>query len=134
MRKPGFTFLELLIALSLFSVGMISVLQVFPINRRLLVQTTGTSQAAFLAQEQLELLRSTAYASLTVGTYQARASIVDDEDSPLHQFERQTVVNYINDSYQVSNSDLRLKRILLTIYWTEHNVDRQLQLATYVTR
>lgn len=130
--KPGFTFLELLIALSLFSIGMISVLQVFPVNRRLLAQTAFTSQATFLAQEKMEVLRSTPYDDLIVG---AVAEVVDEGGtSPLSIFTVSSQVNYLDANYAVSMVDAGLKRIVVTVTWTEHAVSRQYQMSTYVTR
>lgn len=132
MRKPGFTFLELLIATTLFSVGMISVLQIFPVNRRLLTQSAQTTQAAFLAQEQVEKVRNTDYATLTTGNYEPRAALDSTGGQIFAQYERQTVISYIDTNYATSATDTGLKKVLVTVFWTERNINRQYTLGTYV--
>src|ERR1044072_6566198 len=131
MRRPDFTFLELLIAVSLFTVGMVSVLQIFPVNRRLLTQSTQTTQASFLAQEQIEKVRNVAYADLTTGSYEPRAAVSADSTSPLAQYERETEVSLLDTNTAVTATDVGLKKIVVTVYWTERNISRQYSLSTY---
>jgi prepilin-type N-terminal cleavage/methylation domain-containing protein len=131
-RKPGFTFLELLIATSLFVIGMVSVLQIFPINRRFLTQSSQTSQASFIAQEQMEKVRGTDYDSLTVGNFEARDAVSDDSSDPMSLYERQTVVTLIDGNRNATATDVGLKKVDITVYWTERSVDRTYSLTTYV--
>lgn len=132
-RRPAFTFLELLIALSLFSVGMISILQIFPLNRRYLAQSSFLTQATYLGQEQLETLQGVAYVDLTVGTFEARHALGDSAAPGLSQFERQTVVSLINSSYNATATDIGLKKVETTVFWVERSGNRQYQLVTYVS-
>lgn len=135
MRKRGFTILELMVALVLFSVGMLSVVQVFPANRKLLTQTANMTQATLLAQEQLEIVLTEPYADLTTGTYAARAAVSSDTSSPFSLYDRRIDVAYINPANrQVGTSDQGMKRVTVTIYWTERSVERTFTLSTYVTR
>ncbi len=131
MRRRGFTFVELLIALSLFSVGMLSILQIFPINRRLLNQSSYQTDAAFLAEEQMETLRSLAYSALTAGTYEAKATVPNSTGTVYSLFQRSTTIDYINSSYAVSGTDTGLKRLTVTVYWSEGSVNRSYVLSTY---
>ena len=130
----AFTLLELLVALSVFLFGMVTILQIFPANRRLLTQTGETTQAAFLAQEQLELLRSVSYATLTVGTYAAKAAITSTVNSPFAGYSRDIVVQLLDTNRNVTNVDVGLKKVTTTIYWTDHSVNRTYSLSTYVTQ
>lgn len=132
MRKQAFTFLELLIALTLFVFGMVSLLQIFPANRKLLTQTSQTTQAAFLAQQQLEVLKDQEFSSLTTGTYLPRAVVTSDTGSPYNQFEREVIIAHINPTtYAVSGTSTGLKRVTVTIYWTEGSIARTYPLSTY---
>ena len=131
-RKPGFTFLELLIAVSLFTVGMISLLQIFPVNRKFLAQSAQTTQASFLAQEQIETVRGTDYASLTVGTFEARHFVGSSASDPLNMFERQTTVSLINGNRQATATDVGLKKIDINVYWSERAINRTYTISTYV--
>jgi prepilin-type N-terminal cleavage/methylation domain-containing protein len=131
-RRRGFTFIELLVALSLFSVGFVSVLQIFPVNRRLLAQSSFQTQAAFLVQEQIENLRSLPYTSITVGTYEPRAFLTGTSASdPVTQFERSTTVSLMDGTYATTATDVGLKKIVVTVYWSEHNIPRQYSITTY---
>lgn len=132
MKRPAFTFLELLIALSLFLIGMISILQVFPLNRRLLTQTSQTTQAVFLAQQQIEDIRSTSYTDLSVGSYVARQAVTTDASSPLSIFDRQINVVQVDTNRQQTNTDTGIRRVDVTIYWTEVNVQRSYAVSTYI--
>ena len=130
MRRQGFTLLEVLIAVSLFAVGMMSIIQIFPLNRRLLRQSANTSQAAFLAQEEIEIIRDVDYDSLTTGTYEA-AHAMGTAGDQLVIFSRSTAVSLIDSNRAATNSDVGLKKIVVTVTWTERNVARTYSLATY---
>ena len=128
-----------MVALSLFVVGMLSILQIFPLNRRYLAQSANTTQAVFLAQEELEQVRSQPYANLTIGTYEARHAASSTAGDPLGQFQRQTTVSLINGAHaavspQTAVNDFGLKQVDVTIYWIERTVPRSYTLSTYVYR
>jgi len=138
MRKRGFTFLELLIAISLFAVGMVSILQIFPVNRRFLAQSASTTQAVFLAQEALEQARSVPYDNLTIGTYQAKAPVSTVSGDPFAQYQRQVKVTILDGTraaiaQQDTAHDVGLKRLDVTVYWNERGINRQYSLSTYAT-
>ena len=144
MRRPAFTFLEVLIALSLFAVGMISIVQIFPINRRYLTQSALTTQAVFLAQEGMEQARSDSYADLVVGAspaYEPEHALSSTAGDPMSQFQRQTVATYVDPTtsnaspavtYSNSGTDKGMKRIDVTVFWQENNISRQYTISTYV--
>jgi prepilin-type N-terminal cleavage/methylation domain-containing protein len=131
-HQKGFTFLELLIAVTLFSVGMISVLQIFPVNRRLLAQSTQASQAVYLAQEQVEYIRTLDYPTLTTGTFEAKAYLSTTGSAAFGQYQRDTVVSLIDSNRASTVTDVGLKKVVVTIYWSEHSVNRQYSVTTYV--
>lgn len=133
-RKSGFTFLEVLVALSLFAVGMISVLAIFPVNRRFLLQSANTTQAVELAQEKLEQVRALTYNDLTVGAYEAAAPVTADTTNPLSQYTRQTTVTLLDGNRQTTNTDQGLKKVDVQVSWKEHGANRQYTLSTYVAQ
>ena len=130
MKHRAFTYLELLIALSLFSVGMTSVLKIFSVNRRYLSQSASFTTATFLAQEELESVRAATYASLTVmPAYYEPQEIVPG--APYAGFLRMTAVTYVDGSGVASVSDQGLKKVEVTVSWTENSASRTLVMATY---
>lgn len=129
--RPAFTFIELTLAVLLFSFGIISVIQVFPVNRRFISQSALQTQASFLAQEQVEKVRTVSYADLSVGTYEPRAFLPNGAGTFATQFERETTVSLIDDSYAATATDIGLKKVLVTVYWSEGAVNRSYSLTTY---
>jgi type II secretory pathway pseudopilin PulG len=133
LTRRAFTYIELLVALSLFFLGMVSVLQVFPLNRKYLNQSAHTSQAIFLAQEQVEKIRALPYTSVTPGTFEPRAAVGSGGTDPMNQFERQTVVQLINSTYAPSATDVGLKRVSVTVFWIDNgSVNRSTTINTFV--
>lgn len=133
-RKSAFTFVELLIALTLFMVGMLSVLQIFPANRALLEQNSLTAQAVFLAQKEMETLRTVPYDSLTVGNYTERQAMSGTPTDIAYPFEKQIVVKYLDTNRQESANDVGIKQVDLTLFWKQKAIDRQYSLSTYVIK
>ena len=132
MKRPGFTLLELLIALSLFSIGMLTILEIFPVNRRFLTQSAQTTQASFLAQEEIESIRGLDYASLTVGTFEPTHTLGASTSDSLNTFSRQTTISYIDGNHQVTAINAGLKQVNVTVTWQERTINRQYLLSTYV--
>ncbi len=136
MRKPGFTFLELLIALSLFSIGMISVLRIFPSNRKYLTQSGQSTQAACLAQEEMEVVRGVNYSALTVmPTYYEAAHALGGTGDPLSAYTRKTEVVFIDplSNWTTSNgNDTGMKKVKVTVSWAENGITRNYVLSSFV--
>ncbi|MBU6389369.1 hypothetical protein KGQ71_02530 [Patescibacteria group bacterium] len=132
--RPGFTYLELLIAISLFTVGMLSVLEIFPVNRRYLNQSADYTQAAYLAQEEMETIRGVSYASLTSGTYEPLHAVGSGPTDPLGQYQRQTTVTFIDsqNNWQNSATDTGLKRVDVTVIWSDRSIHYSYLLTSYV--
>lgn len=135
-KQSAFTFIELLVALSLFVIGMLTILQIFPVNRKYLTQSGDTTQATFLAQEEMETVRSMSYEDLTVGTspYFEPAHLLGSGSSdPFSQYTRQTEVEYIDPTtFHTISTDEHLKQVTITITWQESNINRQYVLSSYV--
>ncbi len=129
--RKGFTFIELLLAIVLFSFGIISVIQIFPVNRRLITQSSMQTQASYLAQEQMEKVRAVAYADLNAGTYEPQAALPAGAGVFATQFERSTVVTLIDSNRATTVTDVGLKKIVVTLYWTENNLTRTYVLTSY---
>ncbi|HSI20605.1 MAG TPA: prepilin-type N-terminal cleavage/methylation domain-containing protein [Verrucomicrobiae bacterium] len=129
--RKGFTFIELILAIVLFSFGIVSVIQIFPVNRRLITQSSMQTQASYLAQEQMEKVRAVAYADLDAGTYEARAALPAGAGTFATQFERGTVVTLIDGNRAATGIDVGLKKVVVTVYWTENNVNRTYVLSSY---
>ncbi len=136
-RKSGFTLIEVLVALTLFTFGMVTVMQLLPLNKRYIKQSAMVTQATFLAQEKLELVRSVSYASLSVGTdpyYEPTTAMGISSTDPLREFSRQTEVSYVDpaNSFTNSSTDTGIKKVIVRVSWNERSIPRTYSLSTFV--
>ncbi len=72
--QRGFTLIELTVAVTIFTVGVLGMLKVTAGISRLLGMSRRAATASFYAQERLETLRATSCAALASGT-ETRADI-----------------------------------------------------------
>jgi prepilin-type N-terminal cleavage/methylation domain-containing protein len=84
----GFTFLEVILALTLFSFGLLAVTGMFGISTQALQSGGDRTKAVLLAQEKLELLKILPYHSLIfppIGEYPADPlHTVRENHGPIH--------------------------------------------------
>ncbi len=76
--ERGFTLIELTVAVTIFTVGVLGMLKVTAGITRLLGMSDRVATASFYAQERLETLRATSCAGLASGT-ETRGGIYDVE-------------------------------------------------------
>ena len=67
MRRAGFSLVELIIALSILGIGLIGSMRVFPVGLRASQRAQLRTRAAFIAQQTLEPLKTTAWDQLKEG-------------------------------------------------------------------
>lgn len=116
-HSSGFTLLEIMISLVIFTVGTLSAMTL--IHRAQAAATDGENVliATHLAQRRLEELRNVAYASVASET---QVSITDP--SGFTRFDRGVVV-----STPVTN----LKQIVSTVYWDTPGGEANVSLQAY---
>lgn len=132
MKKPAFTFLELLVAITLFGVGMLSLVEVIPVNRKFITQSSQTTQAAFLAQEKMEEMRSLTYDSLPAGTFESKGVVNNTGGNTFQAFQRQTIITNIDNSWATTGSETGLRKVVVTVFWDEGNGERQYSLSSFI--
>ena len=127
----GFTIAEILVAITVFTIGILAVVQVFPLHRRLARISEKATVANYLAQEQFEKLFSLPYSEVTPGTYEIRAPLAAAGD--FSQYERETLVELVDANYQPSGTDLGLKKAMINVYFTENSQTRTESLVSIVS-
>lgn len=110
--NTGFTFLEVIIAISVLIIGIIAVLQVFPLALNIEKLNQMETQAIFLAQEKIEEKISGAYQGIQVTT-----ETEDSLPSPFERFSRETKIVYVDSDLADATLDLGLKKIEVTVRW-----------------
>ena len=130
-RKKGFSMSEVIVAIMVFAVGVLSVVEVFPLYRKMSRISEKSSIAVFLAQEQVESIFSLTYDSITVGQYEVKHPLATS--GQLAEYQRKTDVSYVDGNYQNSAADLGLKKVTTTVYWDEDGSEKSTNLVTLIS-
>lgn len=110
--------IEIMVALLILTVAFIGLTQSFPFSQTLIKTAENSTKAAYLAQNQLEQLLALNYNNLPVGTVEAKQRLANDSANYLYYFQRQTTVSYLDSNWQSSVSDTGMKKISITVYYT----------------
>ena len=113
----GFTLIESAIAISVLMVGLLAVLQFFPFAIKIIGDSQQLTVASNLVVAKLEEMSSLDYDLISVGTIEAKQALSGDTSSFLADYQRQTVVEYVDANLNSSQTDLGLKKITTTVYW-----------------
>ncbi len=115
--KRGFTLIEVLAAVFVLAVGIVAVLQAFPLGTHIQKSSQMTTVAIQLSQARLEEIISKSYDDplLFVGTTTESYGTV----SGFSSYKRTTRINYYdpNNPSQIPIADLGIKKIEITVFW-----------------
>ena len=114
----GMSLLEIMVSLSILALTFIALMQSFPTALTINKTSENSTKASYLAQEKLEELNSLGYNNIAVGAIEAKHRLSDTQGNYLYYFQRQTIVNYVDGDLQNSVSDTGLKKISVTVYYT----------------
>lgn len=118
-NQNGITLIEVLLSVTLLSVGILGLLQAFPRASEAQYALEREVIANHLAQEKLESLMQLAYEDIATGTLENNVAVAPDPQSPFHPFYRTTTVQTVDANLSPSGSDVGLKRVMVVISW-EH--------------
>lgn len=126
MYKKGFSLLELIIAIAVLAVGLVGVLQIFPIGLRASQRAGMLTKASFLAQNKIEDVKLAGFDAITELPPKIPLSGKEGD------LEWAVKIDDISLEGIESNSNMR--KIVVTITWPEHNTTRSRDFITYVTK
>lgn len=119
--SKGFTVIEVLVGVALFGVVMpviiYAVTSVANVNDR----TADTTRANIIAEEKIETLRSAGFNSLSNGTTNFETELDVSFTSPR------------DASYTVSTPETGIKRIDISIEYTDDGIYRELKYASIIS-
>ena len=110
--QQGFTYLEAIIAILVITIGIVAILQIFPLASVVEMSNRLETQATFLCQEKMETINSMAYQDITIGT-----ETEDPLAAPFEKFSRETTVIYVDSDLEQSAGDTGLKKITIRTWW-----------------
>lgn len=128
VRAAGFSIIELMVALVLLGLGILSIANLFPLGSRSQLRDRLRTSAADLAQQKMEQLRILAWSApdLTVGTHPD----ADGEDLALTDegsFNRRWIVE------SQSGAFADMKKVTVRVVWNPQRPDT-VDLVTYFRR
>lgn len=126
--QSGFTLMEILIAVAVLAIGVVSVVNLFPVGLQAARRTANFSDAAALAQMQMEIYRSYGYGEIDAafasdpGYYPGQT---DTEDFPDNE-------DYSWWMMLEKHNTLEMFEVSLNIYWLDGGQEQYEIFVTYI--
>lgn len=127
-NRHGFTLVEVLVALSVFTIAVLVIIQLFPAGIQSVGLSTNEISATNLAQAALENAKGAAYDEVES---KSRQPISTDPNNPFSRFDTELIVEYIDSNLNPAGSDLGLKKITVIIYWQDMGLEKNVT-ASYI--
>ena len=122
VREGGFSAVELMLAMSLFGILMMGFLAVFPLGMRSVEKGERMTVASSLVQDEMERLK---------GLPRTHADIVAGN----HADPANPLLGVYTRSYVVTDDTplVGMKRIDMSVSFSDNGIDRNIQMSTYIT-
>lgn len=133
MHKRAFTLIEVIVALTVFSIGVLGVQTYFATSSRLTTAASRMSTASNLAQGIVDTELTLAYDELIPGT-STKVRVSTDSASPFYNYQKQVTISLIDSNLNTSATDVGLKKILVTVFYSEGGSEKNVQMATIQTK
>ena len=113
----GISLIEVVVSIAIITIAFFSIINSFPFSLNNSRMAQNMTSASYLAQAGMEEVLSIVYEDLTVGEFETRARLSEDEESFLYKFERETNISYVDENIEEAVEDSGLKKIEVTVYW-----------------
>jgi len=127
--KKGLTIIEIIVAITVFTIGVLGVAAFFGNSSRLAGAAGRISVASNLAQGLIDQEVNKSYDSLTPGTG-IKTNLSLENTNPFYQYQKQVDIILIDSNLAISGTDIGLKKIIVTIYYNEGQDEKNVQMAT----
>lgn len=126
------TLLETLIALCIFSLVVVAIMQLFPVNLAAAKNSRNKTIASYLAQAQMEELLSNNYTSIPTGT--TTLATLSNYHPDFSDFSSITNVTLVNGDLNLSATDVGLKKISIIIQWKDFGITKSYAIGTLLSK
>jgi general secretion pathway protein I len=126
MNKKGFSLLELIIAIAVLSIGLVAVLQIFPVGLRASQRAGMMTKASFLAQNKLEDVKLAGFDAITETPPRIPLSGKEGD--------LEWGIKIDSISLEGVESSNNMRKVTVTITWPDRNNIRSKDFITYVTK
>ncbi|MBU0546991.1 prepilin-type N-terminal cleavage/methylation domain-containing protein [Patescibacteria group bacterium] len=116
--KKGFTLVELLVSISILSIGMFGVFQAFPLGTKIWKSSQRATLSSQLGQEKMEEIIANPYEEILIGTIELKHQL----NPPFNFYQRETVVTCVDPNSDFSevvncSPDPYMKKIEISVFW-----------------
>jgi prepilin-type N-terminal cleavage/methylation domain-containing protein len=126
-RRDGFSLIENLVSIAIFSVGIISISMLFTQTLSFSHNSEKFAVAVNYARSQLEMLKNTPY-----------ANIQDSDKMTDSKYSKETTIDHVPfmSRWEVSDDDpiSGTKRVVMYVSWTDMRKNHTIQLETIFSR
>jgi len=126
MNRKGFSLLELIIAVGVLAIGLVGVLQIFPVGLRASYRAGMITKASFIAQNKMEEVKVSGFDAISALPPKIPLSGEDDD------FKWEIFIDEV-DLEGLESSDDMLK-VTVTVSWIDRDRTRSKDFVTYVAR
>ena len=124
--KDGFSLLELIIAIAVLAIGLVGVLQIFPVGLRASYRSGMITKAAFLAQNKIEEVKMAGFEAIAELPSKILLSGIEGD------FEWEIVIDEAGLDGLESDNDIR--KVTIIVSWVERQRTRSKDFITYITK
>lgn len=139
-QEKSFTLIEILVVIFVLSVGLLGILQAFPLGIRISKASQMATSAIQLSQAKIEEMIALTYDELAVGTVTENYDVIEGYDA----YKRATTVACLRLSdlsevscvYDLTNDPYPTKKIEVAVYWKIpfSALEQQTKIITLVSK
>ena len=116
-KKTGFTLIEVMIAIFILIIGIVAVLNIFPLGLQIRAGAEMAAIASWLGQEKIEEVTSIPYSDIPVEPIEPKHFL----PSPYNKYERETIVSCVQGTdlsgVSCDSQPTPLKKVKVTVFW-----------------
>lgn len=134
-KEAGFTLIEVLVAIFILVVGIVAVLDIFPLGTKIWKSAEMATIASQLGQAKMEEIISKSYNEISIGVIEAKHNL----DPPFSFYQRETKVICVDPNSNLSevvncSPDPGIKKIEVTIFWKSplHISEKSINLSSLI--
>lgn len=116
-KTDGLSLIEATITIAVLSIGLLAIIQLFPLSMKLSRTAEQSTIATNLAQAKIEELFSLGYENIEIGNIEVKHRLSSNPENPFYHYQRQTIIEYVDENLITSVSTTGIKKINVTVYW-----------------
>lgn len=116
-NNHGISIIEVMVAITIFSIGLLTIITAFPLALKISNQSSQTTVAINLAQAKIEEIFYLDYENVPLGTIEVKHRLANENNNPFYYYQRETLSSYVDNDLNESANETGIKKITSTVYW-----------------